>query len=311
MKEMKGISYLLLSQVCFVLIGVFTKYIGNSLDSLTIVFFRVFIASLFLIVFAVFTRSIKDLSITRRDFASFAIIGFLICMNFIFFIAAFSYTSLIEVALLSSITPVFVCLMASHFLKETITPNTISALVLTLTGLYIMNFNRFESTHLLGNIFIIISAFFAAGQIIYIRLEDRDHTALDTTFWPMIFASIFMLPVMIGFNFNAILPQVYGWLFLLGVVCTGMAYLFFASALKHMEASKFSILSTLIFPILSIFFGILLFGEQLTNPIISGGLLLVTSGIIADHDKSILDIIIVKQINQKFLGILRYLRQMI
>ena len=306
---MKGTSYLLLSQICFVLIGVFTKYIGSALDSLSIVFFRVFIATVFIAVFAIFTKSIKDLSINRHDIVSFAIIGFLVCMNFVFFIAAFSYTSIMEVALLSSITPVFVCIIASYFLKENITINIKSALVLTLVGVCIMNFNGFESTHFLGNIFVIISAFFAAGQIVYIRLEDRDHTALDTAFWPMAFASIFLSPLMIGFDFGAVLPSIYGWLFLLGVVSTGVAYIFFAEALKYIEASRYSILSTLLFPLFSLFFGVLLFGERLTSTMIYGGVFLVVSGVLADHDKSVFDMVVVKQINHKFLGILRFVRR--
>lgn len=306
---MKGIGYLLLSQVCFALIGVFTKYIGASLDSLSIVFFRVFIASLFILAFAMITKSTRELSINRQDIVSFAIIGFLVCMNFVFFIAAFSYTSIVEVALLSSTTSVFTCILASYFLKEKINANMIIALVLVLGGIFIMNSSGFDSSHLLGNLFAIISAFFAAGQLIYIRFEDRSHTALDTAFWPMVFASIFLSPLMIGFDFGAVLPSVYIWLSLLGVVCTGVAYIFFSNALKYIEASRFSILSTLSFPLISMVLGIWLFGEQLTGVMVSGGLFLVISAIIVEHDKSVLDISFVQQINQRLLGLLRFVRR--
>ncbi|MEA2003875.1 MAG: EamA family transporter [archaeon] len=99
------------------------------------------------------------------------------------------------------------------------------------------------------------------------------------------------------------------WVALLGVVGTGFAYLFFAKALENLEAGKYSILGIISFSLVSILFGVGLFGEQLTAGMISGGLLLMLSAVIIHYEKSpFLNAGVVKGINQKMLRILSGLK---
>ena len=306
---MKGVTYVLLAQVCFALIGVFTKYIGSSMDTFAITFFRVFIAALFFLALALATRNIRQLSVKKEDIKPFFFLGVMIALNFVFFIAAFSYTSIVEVGLLCSVTPVFVYVMASRVLKEKITFSCIMAFFAVVLGLYLMNSSGFEDGHLLGNIFVILSCLFAAGQITYTRLEERIHTSLDTLFWPMLVATLLLSPVMFGFSFSSVPADVYRWVALLGLVGTGLAYFFFAKALESLEAGKYSILGIISFSLISIFFGVGLFGEQLTVGMISGGSLLILSAVIIHYEKSpFLNIRVGKGINQKMLRILLGLR---
>ena len=306
---MKGVTYVLLAQVCFAFIGVFTKYIGSSMDTFAITFFRVFIAALFFLALALATRNIGQLSVKKEDIKPFFFLGMMIALNFVFFIAAFSYTSIAEVGLVCSVTPVFVYLMASKVLKEKITFGCTMAFFAVVLGLYLMNSSGFEDGHLLGNIFVILSCLFAAGQITYTRLEERSHTSLDTLFWPMLVATLLLSPVMFGFSFSSVPGGVYLWVALLGVVGTGLAYFFFAKALENLEAGKYSILGIISFSLISIFFGVGLFGEQLTAGMISGGLLLMLSAVIIHYEKSpFLNAGVVKGINQKMLRIISGLR---
>ncbi len=306
---MKGLTYVLLSQICFALIGVFTKYIGPSVDTFTIVFFRVFIAAIFFLLLAAATKNIRQLSLKKEDIRPFFFLGLMVALNFVFFIAAFSYTSIVEVGLLCSATPIFVYLMASKVLKEKITSNGIAAFVIVIAGIYFMNVTGFESGHLMGNIFVLLSCVFAAGQITYTRLEERDHTSLDTVFWPMLAASLFMSPALVGFSFSSVPSNIYVWIVLLGVVATGFSYLFFAKALKHLDASKYSIMGVISFSLISITFGVWLFGEQLTASMIYGGSLLMLSAVIVYYEKSpFLNVGFVRGMNQKLLRILSGLK---
>ncbi|NOQ38517.1 EamA family transporter [archaeon] len=306
---MKGITYVLLSQICFALIGVFTKYISPSVDTFTIVFFRVSIAAIFFLILAAATKNIRQLSLKREDIRPFFFLGVMVAFNFVFFIAAFSYTSIVEVGLLCSVTPIFVYLMASKVLKEKITSMGVVALAIVIVGIYLMNSTGFESSHLMGNIFVLLSCVFAAGQVTYTKLEERDHTSLDTVFWPMLVASIFMSPALVGFSFSSVPLNIYMWIVLLGVVATGFSYLFFAKALEHLEAGKYSIMSVIAFPLISIIFGVGLFGEHLTASMIYGGSLLMLSAVIVHYEKSpLLNAGFVRMMNQKLLRILLGLR---
>ena len=306
---MKGLTYVLLSQICFALIGVFTKYIGSSVDTFAIVFFRVSIAAIFLFILAAATKNIRQLSLKKEDIKPFFFLGVMITFNFVFFIAAFSYTSIIEVGLLCSVTPIFVYLMASKVLKEKITSNGIVAFAIVIAGIYLMNITGFEGNHIFGNVLVLLSCIFAAGQITYMRLEERNHTSLDTVFWPMLIASIFISPALVGFSFSSVPVNIYMWLVLMGVVATGFAYFFFAKALKNIEAGKSSIIGVISFSLISIIFGVGFFGEQLTASMIYGGSLLMLSAVIVHHEKSpLLNAGFVRGMNQKLLRILSGLK---
>ena len=131
---MKGIMYVVLAQLCFAFIGVFTKYIGSAIDSTSLVFFRVIIAAGFLLFFAGITRNVKTLSLKKADIKPFLILGVLFALNFVFFLAAYVRTSIIEVGLLTSVMPAMAYIMAYKILGEKITKNGILALVVVLLG---------------------------------------------------------------------------------------------------------------------------------------------------------------------------------
>lgn len=282
---MNGIMYVVLAQLCFAFIGVFTKYIGNSIDSVSLSFFRVLIASVFLLLFAIVMGKTKQLTISRKDIVPFLILGAMFALNFVCFIAAFHYTTLLEAGLLCAVLPVFVYFMAAKVLKEKISTNGIVALIAVVLGIYIMNFTGLDSSHLRGNILVIVSCVFGAGMITYMRLEDRDHSSVDTVFWVMIFASVLLSPVLLWFDFGAVQFGIYTSVILLGVICTGIAYLFVADALKSVEAGKYSILAIIYFAIISIGLGVGLFGEQFTGSMVIGGLLLMASALAIHYEK--------------------------
>ncbi|MEA2003877.1 MAG: EamA family transporter [archaeon] len=71
----KGVRYVLLVQTCFALIGVFTRYIGSSMDTFAIVFFRVFIAALFFLALAFATKNLGQLSVKKEDIKPFFFSG--------------------------------------------------------------------------------------------------------------------------------------------------------------------------------------------------------------------------------------------
>ncbi len=301
---MKGLTYVILAQTCFALIGVFTKYIGPSMNSIILSFFRVFIASIFLLLVAVVFQKTKELAITKKDIAPFFILGSLFALDFMFFVAAFYYTSLGEVGLLTSIVPVMVYFMAAKFLKEKISKNGLVALGAVLAGIYAINFagaGGFSNSHILGNILALIGSVFVAGHITYMRFEERNHSSIDTIFWPMVFGTILLLPLMLTFNYAAVPQTAYIWVILLGVISTGLGYLLVSVALKNMEAHTYSLAATIAFPLISIAFGALFFSEALTTNIIIGGGFMLLSALIVHYENRKIRINrgLLRKVNQK------------
>ncbi len=301
---MKGVTYVILAQTCFALIGVFTKYIGSSMNSLTLSFFRVFLASVFLLIVAVVFRKTKELAITKTDILPFFTLGSLFALDFVFFVWALQHTSLGEVGLLVSITPALVYFIAARFLGEKISKNGFVALGAVLAGIYAINFagtGGVSNSHIFGNILALIGCIFVAGHITYMRFEERNHSSLDTIFWPMVFGTIILLPVMLTFDYAAIPKTAYIWVALLGVVSTGLGYLFVSLALKSMEAHTYSLAGTISFPLISIIFGAFFFGEALTMNIIIGGSFMILSASIVHYENRKIEINkeLLRKVNQK------------
>lgn len=90
----------------------------------------------------------------ERRYQALLFFGVMIALNFVFFIVAFSYTSIAEVCLACSVIPVFVYFIASKTLKKKITFSCTMAFFAVVLGLYLMNSSGFEDVHLLGNIFV-------------------------------------------------------------------------------------------------------------------------------------------------------------
>ncbi len=157
------------------------------------------------------------------------------------------YTTAINTGWIIAINPILIILAARLFLGETITVRKISGISLGFCGIFLIiskgtfSLSLFHSSSIVGDLLVLTSAlawttFTVAGK----RFASR-FTPLSTATAIILSAAFIMVPlnILIG-EWNRIpylsLP---GWagIFFLGVFCSGLAYLFWYSALQKKDSS--------------------------------------------------------------------------
>ncbi|MBI1970047.1 DMT family transporter [Candidatus Woesearchaeota archaeon] len=282
LNRIKGQVAVFIAGFCFSLIGIFIKKIGTDIPIMSLTFVRVFIGLLFLAV----TVPFLDKTIfhpNRKDLKDYAIIGFLMAVNFVLINAAFLYAPVSNVNLINTMYVVFTFLFSYIFLKEAFTRKMIMAAALGFIGLSFIH--PFQNEYMLGNMLSLSNAIVFGLILVYLRREEKHHS-LAVTFWFMLFTAIFLLPFPFLYglgSWQAHIPALLG----LGILSTGLSYLLLDYGLEFITADLASLIIMLTTPLLAIFFAVWLLGETLHFSMVIGGVMLLIAGLILEfHVKS-------------------------
>ncbi|MFC2153920.1 DMT family transporter [Candidatus Altiarchaeota archaeon] len=281
---MKGIFYMIVAALCLGTIGVMVKLIGTEVHYMTLNFYRVFLAFIFLICTVPFFDK-SAFNLTRKESAEYFMVGLLLAIALSLYTTANLFAPVQNVVLINYIYPFFVLIMAYFFLGEKITNTKIATLFIALCGLIIIN--PFQSgLYTFGNSLALFGALFYAILITEMRKENRDHTIGDVI-WFFFFAAVLLSPSPLLFGFGN-LGAVWPYLLILGIIGSGLAYLMFNLALETLEAEVASIIATIITPITSIILAVVVIEELLQMRVIIGGILLIIAGVYLEtHNREV------------------------
>lgn len=280
---MKKFVYILLAGFLWGFIGISVKLVNHEITPFTLNFFRFLTAFIILVILSPIIDK-NSLKLKKKDVKPYAIIGLLFAITTTLFVFALSRTTISNSVLLQSIQPFFLMFVAYFYLKERITLTKIITLIVALFGIYIIN--PLTTGDLMGNISALISGFFFALLTTYMRYEDKKlhHTS---TLWYMFFATLFMLPFPFIFGLGELIKNL-PYILMLGGLGTGLGYFFYNLALEKMEADIAGLFSTILLPLSSIIFGIIVIKELLPLMTVIGGIILIGSGIYLElHSKKI------------------------
>jgi len=274
---MKGYISIILAGVCLAIVGTLVKLIGGSIPVLTIAFFRAAIAAAFLlIVLPFFDRSIFKVS--RQDLKNYIIMGLLMALNFASFISANALAPVSNVILLAYTFPFWLAIISHFFLKEKVSGFVIVCLAIAFAGIFIMN--PFMGSAYTGNMFALFQAVIYAVLFAYMRYVDKRHH-IGVVFWFILFAAIFLSPAPLIYGLGTVSWN-YVWIIILGVVGTGMAYIFLNYGLEKLQAETSSIIIMTTEPIVAIVVAILAIGEVLALNVVAGGILIIAAGLLLE-----------------------------
>lgn len=270
---MRSYLYMACTSMLFGTIGVLIKMMGPDVPAMTITFYRVLLGFLFLLCVTPFIDK-NTFKTSRKDLKDYLIVGAVTAISLSFFTLANLNAPVQNVVLLDNLTPFFVLGIAYVFLKEKITRTKLVSLAVAMAGLAIIN--PFQSgEYQLGNALAILAAATYAVLVVLMRKEDEKHGVGDAM-WFFLFATLFMLPIPFIFGFGD-LSAAWPLVLALGIVCTGLAYLFYNLALEKIEAEISTIMTMTLAPLVGITLAALALGEELNAMTIMGGLLLVSS----------------------------------
>jgi|RhiMetdeSRZDD1v2_1073273.scaffolds.fasta_scaffold00119_6 drug/metabolite transporter (DMT)-like permease len=277
-----SILMLLVTMVIWGSTFVVTKGINDQVPPFTLAFVRVAIGALVLLACA-WVRQARGGSHARWSSLPWGTMVTMGLIGVVLYYAVFNYslvyTSASQGALVQSCIPAMTALVAVVWLREHASALRWSGIVLSMVGILIV-FSGADvqsgSGSLLGNVLMFASAVLWG---VYTSMAKRVATydAIQVTAG-IIGAGALMLLPLAGFEIAAAgMPGVnmQGWLGMayLGAGASGLAYMMYSAALKHMDASEAGVYTNLI-PIVGVIMGVML-GEPLSLRAIIGGLVVL------------------------------------
>lgn len=262
-----GVGALVVAMMVWATSFVALKSAIGPLGPMSVIFFRMFFASL---CFIYFIKQFTKLSFTKDDLKYIVIMTlFEPCMYFIFEAKALQNTSAAQAGIITSMMPLITAVGAGVVLKEVITRRVILGAVLAVAGAVWLSLSASSSESainpLLGNTLEFLAMVCGAGYAISARHLSAKFSPLFLTSIQAFIGALFFLPFAI-YEYNTmemhITQSAFLWTLYLGVVVTLGGYGMFNFALGRIEASKASIYINLI-PVFAVIVAYLFLGERL------------------------------------------------
>jgi drug/metabolite transporter (DMT)-like permease len=280
--HLASILMLLVTMVIWGSTFVVTKGINDQVQPFTLAFVRVAIGALVLLS-CTFVRQARGGEHSRWStlpwgtMVTMGLIG--VVMYYAVFNYSLVYTSASQGALVQSCIPAMTALVAVLWLREHASALRWGGIALSMAGIVIVfsgSGAQYGSASLLGNLLMFISAVLWG---IYTSMAKRvaNFDPLQVTGGIIGAGALLLLPLA-AFEVAADgMPQVnlQGWLGMayLGAGASGLAYMLYSAALRHVDASEAGVYTNLI-PIVGVVTGMML-GEPLSLRAIAGGLVVL------------------------------------
>jgi len=243
----KLILLILFSATLFSTMEVVLKIAGNQLDAFQLTLIRFFIGGMFLLPFALMEIKKYQTVFTKKDILHMLAMGVVcICISMVFFQLGVENSKASTSAVIFCINPMFTMIFVHFMTEEKLNRTKAAALAFGLLGIVFMinPLNLEPGNTFLGFSFTILSAltfglYSAMGRTSVRRLRGITQTSIS-----FLFGSVAMVPILLVMH-RPILAGVSSdniWMVLyLGIMITGLGYLFYFLAMEVSDAATASI----------------------------------------------------------------------
>ncbi len=320
----RGYIDLILFSFCVGLVGVCVKATEN-LGALTIVFYRGAIATAFILVLTLALGKGRTLISCRsgaamtRQVAGLTVgIGLLQMLFLVLYIGALLQTSVTNAVFLHSTAPLFALTFSRLFLKETIIQQTYMGIILVMVGTCVIIDPRnlsLSSSASMGNLMALASGVFYGAMAVTSKSLSPQVDGNYQVFWQYLIIALLILPfAKLGINVRPdlsiarlgeaafVVPSsnlldslfihnlVRNWipLSVLGIVGSGLCYIFFVRGIKTVPAQHI-MLAAALEPVFGALVATLYLGETFAMlTLVGAGLILLGIYQISKRDTRVL-----------------------
>lgn len=234
--------------------------------------------SLFTIVHRSFIRE----KIRWKDLGLLALCGlFGVAINQLMFFEGLARTTEINAALIMITTPIFVLLISSIVLKESVTKLKVLGITIGAIGaagiIMFGNTLSFGSQTWKGDLFIMINAISYGIYLVLVKSLMKKYHPITIICWVFFFGALVVVPLGIGpigtVEFSSFTPKVWASLVYVIIGTTFFAYLLNITALRNANPS---LVSTYIYsqPLIATITAVVIGSDQLVLTKILGGILI-------------------------------------
>lgn len=271
----KGVLLVFISTLMFGSYGVWSKLIGDSFGIFYQGWTRALIISLLLFPILFYTRQVTP--ILRKDWKW--LIVFLIFTSAtqapVFY--AYNHMDIGSANLLFFVTMLLTMYLVGFvFLSEKLSKVKTISFVLALAGLYTIFSFSLEKFALLAALMAVLNGIASGGEVAFSKKLSGSYSPLYLTAlsWLIIIPTNWALSLIMGET--QVLPSLNAvWLWQLGYIIASLfGFWFIIAGLKYIEASIGGLIGLLEI-VFSITFGIIIFGEVLTQHVVLGAVLIL------------------------------------
>ncbi len=259
------------------------KFANESFRPISIVFFRLIVAVVFLFSFARIMNRLQP--VKREDFKWLLLLGFF--EPFLYFLGeSFGLTivsSTLASVLISTI-PLFVPVAAYIFYREKVSLLNLAGLLVSFLGVVMVVFNSGEGggASLKGILLMMFAVFSAVGYTMMVKKLAGSYNPITITAWQSLIGLLLFLPLFLIVDLphlqlrEATAVSIWSLVFL-GVFGSSLAFILFTIGIREIGATRSNIFTNLI-PVFVAILSFFLLGE--TMPFMKiAGILLVLGGL--------------------------------
>lgn len=278
---MRSVNKYITAMIFFGTISIFVKNI--SLPSGEIAFWRAIIAFFFLLLYLIVKKEKLAFSGIKKQLLKLFISGVAMGLNWIFLFEAYQYTTVAMATLCYYFAPVLVIIFSIFLFQEKLALRQGLCFLSASLGLILMIGFKASSKNTTLGILLGLSAAFFYALVILINKSITDVDGLIRTVLQFIAAILILFPYLLltsGFKITTLSAIGLVNLFVIGILHTGIMYVFYFTALSNLKGSQIAILSYLD-PLTAIFVSIFLLKENFTVVQLIGGAILLTSTLLS------------------------------
>lgn len=258
----------------------------NKVDVFFIALGRLWIATIIilLISYPFLRKEYKMIfSELRRGFLRHLVLGILLGIHFMFFIAGVRDTMISNATLLVNTVPIQAFILSVIFLRSKVRKLDVIAVLLAFLGALSLSYENMGSGRLIGDIESFLAATVLALYLVLGKKIRGEYNPLASM--PIIYflASLVLVPFVASFSTSYILNyiklDILLYLLLLGLIPTGIGHTLFYSSLKGLKPYETSIMG-LLEPLGATILAIIAFGEYPYPTIFIGGPLIAIAVLI-------------------------------
>ena len=267
---------------------VFGKLLVQNFSPALLTMLRLLFIVLFLIGISSYKKHFKRLN--KSDLLAVIFLGIIgVFINQWSFFVGLQTADSTTSALILATTPILTSVLAAIFLKEKLTIRMLMGSIVAIIGIYfVVAKGNVASFHIdKGLLWIVITMITFAIMIIMTRLLSHKIDPLTITLYSNVVGLIVSIPFAFLLDTSLqISPKMSDWSLLIGtaVVVHGIATLIWNNNIRHVDASKASILSNLE-PFVAMIMGLILLYKPITRAEILGSLLIVGGVVLSTYQR--------------------------
>jgi len=248
----------------------------------SIIFYRLLFGIIAIAIFFACCGRLAELRLKENKRHIF-LLGILQAGTMLSYFISVKYTTVAISVLLLYTAPIYVTLLAPLLLKEPVTRRSLSALVLSLSGVILIIrpsavFQDTDSMYAIGLLCGLISGLLYACMILTSRYLKGYYTGTAQAAWAIIITLVIFLPYSTARSSGVLLDNLH-LLILLGLLPTAAGLTLYFSGLAYVRAQNASIIA-LLEPASAVVFAAIILSQPITSSVLVGGGLILLGALV-------------------------------